>query len=38
MGKWIYVDKKPRFFKDGEEFIKFFKERIDEYNKKQAEQ
>ena len=34
MGKWIYVYNKPRFFKDGAEFIQFFKERIDAYNKK----
>lgn len=38
MNKWIYVDGRAKRFESGEEFIKFFKERIDEYNKKQAEQ
>ena len=34
MGKWIYVDNKPRYFKNGKEFITFFKERINKYKEK----
>lgn len=35
MGKWIYVDNKPRFFKSGEELAAFLKERIAGYKQKQ---
>lgn len=36
MGKWIYVDNRPRYFKTGEEFASFLKERIDKYNESRA--
>lgn len=31
MNNWIYVDNKPQYFKTGEEFATFLKDRINKY-------
>lgn len=31
MGKFLFVDNKARYFKDGEEFVTFLKDRINKY-------